>query len=51
MNYAIQTLKKERNILYKALNSGTWEGYTEAKKEREKRLNELDKAIKKLSDG
>lgn len=48
MNYAIQILEREKRILETCLSEGDWSQYTEAKKEREKRLKEINKAIELL---
>lgn len=51
MNYAVQLIEKEINILEKCLNEWETNQYPEAKQEREKRLKELKEAlilIKKL---
>lgn len=49
MNYAIEIIEKEIGILKKCLNE--WESYEypEAKKEREKKLKQLNDAFKKLN--
>lgn len=48
MSYSIEVLEKEKSILEKCLLE--WESieYPEAKKEREKRLNDLKKSIELL---
>ena len=48
MNYAIQTLEKEKALIEKALSEWECKEYPEAKKERVKRLCELNNAIIKL---
>ena len=48
MNYAIETLEKEKALIEKALNEWECKEYPEAKKEREKRLKELNEALNKL---
>lgn len=45
MNYAIETLEKEKALIEKALTEWETKQYPEAKKQREKRLKELDNAI------
>jgi hypothetical protein len=45
MNYAIETLEKEKALIEKALNEWETKQYPEAKKQRKKRLNELNNAI------
>ena len=49
MNYAIEIIEKEIEILKKCLNE--WESYEypEAKKEREKKLKQLNDALNKLN--
>ena len=49
MNYAIEILEKEKSLIEKALTNWETKEYPEAKKQREKRLNELNEAIEKLS--
>jgi len=49
MNYAIEVLEKEKALIEKALNNWECKEYPEAKKERDKRLKELNEAIKKLT--
>lgn len=48
MNYAIQTLEKEKSLIEKALSEWDCKEYPEAKKERVKRLSELNDAISQL---
>jgi len=50
MNYAIETLEKERKLLTEALKGWRSKDYPEAFKERNKRLYELDLAISKLTN-
>lgn len=50
MNYAIETLEKEKALIEKALNEWECKEYPEAKKEREKRLNDINNAINKLNE-
>lgn len=49
MNYAIETLQREISTLQRCLSEWESKEYPEAKKEREKRLNELNEALSKLS--
>lgn len=49
MNYAIEILEKEKLLIEKALTNWETKEYPEAKKQREKRLNELNEAIEKLN--
>lgn len=49
-NYAIQLLQKEIEVLESILKSGDFDGYTEAKKERDKRLKQLKNAVSKLEN-
>jgi len=48
VNYAIQILKKEKDLLQRCLEDGNWEGYTEAKKDRDKKLEDINEALSKL---
>lgn len=48
MTYVICLLEKERDLITRCLNEWESKEYPEAKKEREKRLKELNEAIKKL---
>jgi hypothetical protein len=50
MNYAIEILENELNILQRCLNEWDCQMYPEAKKEREKRLNDINNAINKLNE-
>ena len=50
MNYAIKTLEAERDLLNKALSNWESEQYPEAKKQRDKRLQQLDQAVKLIMD-
>jgi hypothetical protein len=50
MNYAIEILENELNILQRCLNEWESENYPEAKKERQKRLNDINNAIDKLNE-
>ena len=45
LNYALETLQKERELVDRALNNWEKQKYPEARKERERRLNDLNKAI------
>ncbi len=45
MNYAIETLEKEKALIEKALSDWETKNYPQAKEQREKRLNELNEAI------
>ena len=49
MNYAVQLIEKEINILEKCLNEWETNQYPEAKQEREKRLKELKEALNKIN--
>ena len=46
MEYAIETLVNEKKILEKCLSEWESKNYPEAKKQREKRLSDLNEAIK-----
>lgn len=50
MNYAIHTLEQERALIEKCLNDWYLDHNPEARTLREKRLKELDNAIKLLND-
>jgi archaellum biogenesis ATPase FlaH len=50
MNYAIEILEKEKSLIEKALTNWETKEYPEAKKQREKRLNELNDAIKAIDN-
>ena len=50
MKYVIEVLEKEKRILIDCLSAWELESHPEARKERERRLNELAKAIKLLSN-
>jgi hypothetical protein len=50
MNYAIETLEKEKALIEKALNGWETKQYPEAKKQREKRLKQLEDAIDELKN-
>ena len=50
MNYAIEILENELNMLQRCLNEWECQTYPEAKKEREKRLNDINNAINKLNE-
>jgi len=50
MNYAIEILQNELNILQRCLNEWDSQMYPEAKKERQKRLNDINNAIDKLNE-
>jgi len=45
MNYSIEILERERDILKKCLSEWQSENYPDAKKEREKRLKDIDECI------
>lgn len=49
MNYAVEVLEKERDILTKCLTEWESNNYPEAKKEREKKLQEINNALKLIS--
>jgi len=49
MNYAVQLIEKEINILEKCLSDWETNNYPEAKQEREKRLKELKEALNKIN--
>lgn len=54
MRYSIEILEKERDILIKCLSEWQSKNYPDAKKEREKRLNDIDECIsilKCVNDG
>lgn len=51
MNYAIETLQKEADLLEKCLSEWECKNHPEAKKEREKKLNDLYIAIKMVVRG
>jgi hypothetical protein len=54
MRYSIEILEKERDILRKCLSEWQSENYPDAKKEREKRFNDIDECIsilKCVNDG
>ncbi len=54
MRYSIETLEKEKYILNKCLSEWQSENYPDAKKEREKRLKDIDECIsilKCVNDG
>ncbi len=48
MDYVIEILERERSILERCLNNWESEQYSEAKKERDKRLKEVLSAIELL---
>lgn len=48
MTYAIETLQKEHDLLQKCLKEGDWSKYPAAKKDREKKLREIQNAISYL---
>jgi len=50
MNYAIQILENEINVIQRCLTEWESKEYQEAKKEREKRLKELNEALNKLTN-
>lgn len=50
MNYAVKILEEEKTRLEKCLNEWESENYQEAKKEREKRLNDINNAINKINE-
>jgi hypothetical protein len=47
-NYAIQVLEKEIYLLKKCLTDWEEHNYNEARKERIKKLNELEQAVREL---
>lgn len=49
MTYAIEILEKEKELLIKCLNEWNIQTYPEAKKEREKRLNDINNALQLLN--
>lgn len=49
MNYAIQILEREIKALQRCLNEWECKEYPDAKKERDKRLNELNEALNRLN--
>ena len=49
MDYALQTLERESSLIAKTLSTWMEGKHPEAKKEREKRLKELNKAIKAIN--
>ena len=49
MSYAVEILEKERILLLKCLNEWNTQTYPEAKKEREKRLNDINNALQLLN--
>lgn len=54
MNYSIETLEKEKKILKECLSEWQSNNYPDAKKERQKRLNDLEECIiilKMVKDG
>ena len=51
MNYAIEILEHEAKLVRAALKGWKDETYPEAKKIREKRLNELEEAINVIQTG
>lgn len=48
MNYAIKVLEEEKSRIEKCLNEWESENYIEAKKEREKRLDDINNALNEL---
>jgi hypothetical protein len=50
MNYAVELIIKEISILEKCLIEWETELYPEAKKERDKRLKELNEALNKIKN-
>jgi hypothetical protein len=50
MNYAIKLIEYEIKLLQRCLNEWECNEYKEAKKERDKRLNELNEALIKLKN-
>lgn len=48
MKHAIETLQKERDLLEKCLKEGDWSKYPAAKKDRERKLREVQNAINYL---
>lgn len=49
MSYAVEILEKEIILLLKCLNEWDIQTYPEAKKEREKRLNDINNALQLLN--
>jgi hypothetical protein len=49
MSYAVEILEKERILLLKCLNEWDTQTHPEAKKEREKRLNDINNALQLLN--
>ncbi len=45
MNYAIEVLEKEKQLIEKALSGWDLDKYPDARKERDRRLKDLKKAI------
>tara|TARA_R110000850_G_scaffold211328_2_gene337176 strand:+ start:228 stop:386 length:159 start_codon:yes stop_codon:yes gene_type:complete len=50
MNYAIDILEKEKHLIIKCLSEWQLSKYPEARKDRDKKLLDLDNAIKKIKD-
>jgi hypothetical protein len=50
MKYAIQILENEINMIQRCLTEWESKEHQEAKKEREKRLKELNEALNKLTN-
>ena len=48
MNYAVETLEKEKSLITRALSEWEIHQYPEAKKVREKRLNDINNALEKI---
>ena len=50
MKYAIELIEREINLLQRCLSEWECKEYPDAKKERDKRLNELNEALNKLTN-
>lgn len=50
MNYAVQLLEKEKEMLEKILSEWDETEYPEARKDRDKKLKDLNKALKLIQD-
>ena len=48
MNYAIELIEREISLLERCLNAWECKEYPDAKKQRDKRLNELNEALNVL---
>jgi hypothetical protein len=49
MNYAIQLLEREADIIKKCLNEGDFKVYPESKKDRDSKLKDIELALKQLT--